>query len=927
MNDIEVLAIGGKTMSLEKQLTEKQYYSMFINEHEVVHPIRVLGDAYQEEMQKGIPDLSYIRFAQGEVYFHNRDFETAIFKWGNIINELEPWAQKNTADAYYEMGLLSNAEDLYTAIETDSLTLKTEVALQLFTLYNERGKMDSAVEVIKKTVLSNPDYPQVTEIARRFFEDRLDWENAIELAVNEANRTVTPEWFEVVISYIKNGVTKQLPPGYFSHALNVVYTLDRNLFEQLAVALWNSYEREDLYFTWIKEMNQLLFNLETNQNDHWEELSTLYKDTYFSLIDGRYLIKELTDLIPDLLTNWIRISSPSHMVIASAAVLSWNELFPVSINMSVVSEAEKIISNTEHEIDELEECLKLFDSILQWAEKNDMGENNRLKWMVQQLINFETHHLVLTGLSGTGKSTFVNTICGEDLQDSPTSSVVMFMDHPDLDVFEINNQEIIQLAGLADFQERMDRRRNALESIFEFKRPVRFLQENQLSIIDTPGLNGNQYEVMKQIHAADTVLFVLDANAPFTAKERGILSQIHDQAPNIPIHFLLNKMDTIANEQDMIRIFNETKAEIHSYLPDSKILAFSAQNDRGQQLGELKEFIRSIKSTRNIEDNRLAKLLFFIRSTITELLQKRINVENQLIESVRWNEEMHMKLTGALNQIKDAESQKTETITRSYREIKKSLQKEISEAVPKMLKECSSLIKENSDFSNIHLELNSEMNKRIQEYLEGTVLPKYYTSLQDWIGQTKEEFAQSQQFLDEMAEGFNAMYGEERFKLECDFKVLDDWRRDTDRMTSRFILEPLNILLRRTPSQFLLKSAGKLLGALSQNKTMLFNKYKNFVENDDYSETVVLVNDRFFQQFELFEKALERDISLFFRFPASVVSRAIEEAQSEVHTNQDILTKMNTNPEMFRDPLTLFEVRLRQFEWMTVAGNGAQTVY
>ncbi|MBI0578834.1 dynamin family protein [Neobacillus cucumis] len=914
-------------MSLEKQLTEKQYYSMFINEHEEVHPIRVLGDAYQEEMQKDIPDLSYIRFAQGEVYFHNRDFETAIFKWGNIINELEPWAQKNTADAYYEMGLLSNAEDLYTAIETDNLTLKTEVALQLFTLYNERGKMDSAVEVIKKTVLSNPDYPQVTEIARRFFEDRLDWENAIELAVNEANRTVTPEWFEVVISYIKNGVTKQLPPGYFSHALNVVYTLDRNLFEQLAVALWNSYEREDLYFTWIKEMNQLLFNLETNQNDHWEELSTLYKDTYFSLIDGRYLIKELTDLIPDLLTNWIRISSPSHMVIASAAVLSWNELFPVSINMNVVSEAEKIISNTEHEIDELEECLKLFDSILQWAEKNDMGENNRLKWMVQQLINFETHHLVLTGLSGTGKSTFVNTICGEDLQDSPTSSVVMFMDHPDLDVFEINNQEIIQLAGLADFQERMDRRRNALESIFEFKRPVRFLQENQLSIIDTPGLNGNQYEVMKQIHAADTVLFVLDANAPFTAKERGILSQIHDQAPNIPIHFLLNKMDTIANEQDMIQIFNETKAEIHSYLPDSKILAFSAQNDRGQQLGELKEFIRSIKSTRNIEDNRLAKLLFFIRSTITELLQKRINVENQLIESVRWNEEMHMKLTGALNQIKDAESQKTETITRSYREIKKSLQKEISEAVPKMLKECSSLIKENSDFSNIHLELNSEMNKRIQEYLEGTVLPKYYSSLQDWIGQTKEEFTQSQQFLDEMAEGFNAMYGEERFKLECDFKVLDDWRRDTDRMTSRFILEPLNILLRRTPSQFLLKSAGKLLGALSQNKTMLFNKYKNFVENDDYSETVVLVNDRFFQQFELFEKALERDISLFFRYPASVVSRAIEEAQSEVHTNQDILTKMNTNPEMFRDPLTLFEVRLRQFEWITVAGNGAQTVY
>ncbi|OIK16286.1 GTP-binding protein [Bacillus sp. MUM 116] len=914
-------------MSLEKQLTEKCYYTMFINEHGEMHPIRVLGDAYQEEMQKDIPDLSYIRFAQGEVYFQNKDFETAIFKWGQIINELEPWAKKNTADAYYEMGLLSNAEDLYTSIETDSLTLNTEVALNLFSLYYERGKIDSAVKVIKKTVLSNPDYPQVTEIARKFFEERQDWENAIELAVNEASRTVSPEWFDIVISYVQSGVTKRLSPSYFSHALNVVYTLDTKQFEQLTVALWNSYQTEESHFTWLKEINQLLFSLEVEQNEHWEELSTLFKETYFSLIDGSYLIKELTDLIPDLLSNWIRIAIPAQIVLASAAVLSWNELFPVSIHMNIVSEAEKIISKMDHEIDELEECLKLFEAILIWAEAHDMGENNRLKWMVLQMLDFDTHHLLLTGLSGSGKSTFVNTVSGEDLQDSPTSSVVVFKNHPNLEIYEINNQETIQLDGLSDFQERMDRRRNAMESIIEFKRPSLFLQENQLTIIDTPGLNGNQYEVMKQIHAADTVLFVLDANAPFTAKERGILSQIHDQAPSIPIHFLLNKMDTIANEQETVRIFNETKAEIHSYLPDSKIFAFSSHYDSGQQLSELKEFILSIKNTRNLEDKRLAKLLFFIRTTITELLQKRIDVENQLIESVRWNEEMHMKLTGALNQVKDAESQKAETITRNYRQIKKELQKEITEAVPKMLKDCSSLIKENSDFSKIHLELNSEMNNRIQEYLELTILPKYYSSLQEWIGDTKEEFTQSQQFLDEMADGFNVMYGEERFKLECDFKILDDWRRDTDRMTSRFTLEPVNILLRRTPSQFLLKSAGKLLGALSQNKNMLFNKYKAFIENEDYSETVALVNERFFQQSELFEKALERDISLFFRGPASVVMRAIEEAHTEIETNQDLLGKMNTNPELFRDPLTLFEVRLRQFEWMTVAGKGVQTVY
>jgi hypothetical protein len=146
-------------------------------------------------------------------------------------------------------------------------------------------------------------------------------------------------------------------------------------------------------------------------------------------------------------------------------------------------------------------------------------------------------------------------------------------------------------------------------------------------------------------------------------------------------------------------------------------------------------------------------------------------------------------------------------------------------------------------------------------------------------------------------------------------------------MTSRFQLEKVNILLRNTASQFLLKSAGKLFGALSQNKAMLYKKYKDFVKNDSYSEPTEVVIERFFQQFELFEKSLERDITMFFKQPLKVLNEAIEESLSQITTNQDILKKMNTNPEMFRDPLTLFEVRLRQFEWTTIAGKGVQMIY
>ncbi len=916
-------------MTLETQLKQKTYYEMFINEHENIHPIQVLGDLFQEEALKDLPDLSSIRFAQGEVYFHHKDYEAAIFKWENISNELEPWAKKNTADAYYELGLLSTAEDLYCAIETDILNLNTEVALQLFSLYLERGKLDLALSVIKKTIVANPDYPNVTDIARTFFEEQQDWNNAIELAVNEAKRTESLDWFDMIITYVEKGVTRSHAPSYFSQAVLLVFSLEKQKFEQLVSALWNSYNNEESYFTWIREMNHLLLNLDINRDGNLSVLSSLHKESFFSLIDGRYFIKSLQDFIPDCLTNWLRLADSKDTVLAAAAVLSWNELFPASISMSIVNEAEKLISLTETDMDELEECLTLFDAITTWAQSNDMGENNRVKWIVQELVDFDNQHLLITGLSGSGKSTFVNLVLGEDLQDSPTSSVVMFKDSEE-EITEITDREVTRLSDFSDFQERMDRRRNALESIIEFKRPNAFLHENKVALIDTPGLKGNyndSYEVLKNLQLADIVLFALDANAPFTDKERTVLAKIQELAPDIPIHFLLSKTDTLVNEQEAIRVFDETRERIHSYLPDALVFAFSSQYESSQQLKDLKEFIQSIKNMRNMEDKRLAKLLFYIRTTIASLMQKRVDVENQLVESVRWNEEMLQKLTGAVNQLKDTETQKTKAVVQSYRAIKETIEKDISETVPKMLQECSSFIKEDSNFSKIHLELNDEMNKRLEVYLEQTVMPKYYRLLQEWIDGCKEEFVQSQEFLNEMGESFNHMYGEERLVLDCDFKLIDDWHRDTDRMTSRFHLETINILLRRTPSQFLLKSAGKLFGALSQNKALLFNKYKSFVENEEYLEAISAVNQQFFQQFELFEKSLERDVTLFFKSPLNLLNRSAEEARTGIQTNQEMLNNMNTNPEMFRDPLTLFEVRLRQFEWMTVAGKGMQTIY
>ena len=918
-------------MTEKSQFIQKTYYKTFMESENPLHPIQVLGEEYMKEQEKEIPDLSYIRYAQGEVYFHNKDYEAAIYKWENIANELAPWARKNIGDAYYELGLLADAEDIYKSIETENSTLNTEVSLQLFSLYIERGKYDHAVAVIKKTVAVNPDYPNVTAIARAFFEEQEDWANALELAVNEAIRSESPAWFACVKGYVDRGVTVEKNPDYFSKPLTLLYALDHAEFEQLVVSLWRSYEKEDSYFAWIREINVLLFSLDIHRDGNWYMLSERFQQSYFDFINGQYLIKKLQEPVPGLLTNWLRITDPAHSIVCATALLSWNELFPSAFDAAVVEDAEILFSQKDKRMDVLEGSLELFDSIMQWAKVHEIGENIRLKWMVDKLTDYSNHNVFVAGLSGSGKSTFVNSVLGEDiLPGTPTTTAVLFADSEENEVDEITDEAVVNLTSFEQFQERLGRRRNALESIIEYKSRHDFLGGNHLALLDTPGLTGSKddrYEVFQYLPIADTILYVLDATQPLRDQELPILSYLKDLAQETPIHFLLNKMDRTQNEQEAMNVYDETRTAVATYLPEAKVFAFSAQYESRKQLQELAEFFKSIKINRNLREQRLFQLLSFIRTTITNLLQRRIDVENQLIESIRWNEELVMKLNGALNQVNDADQQKTKLITKRYRSIKEMVQRDLAEKVPTLLKECSALVTEESNFSKIHLELNDEMNKRLEAYLQDELMPGYFTSLQGWIIQSKAEFEESQAFLNELGEGFNSLYGEERLRLACDFRVLEDWQRDTDRMTSGFHLDKVNILLRRTPSQLILKSAGKLFGALTQNNAVLYSRYKSFIENEDYGDTVAAVSKQFFQPFELFEKSLERDINLFFREPLHELTGAVEGSKATIETNQESLKQLNANPELYRDPLTLFEVRLRQFEWLTMAGSGVEAMY
>ncbi|MCQ6275168.1 dynamin family protein [Bacillus sp. V3B] len=894
-------------MTIEKQLIEKMYYETFLNNDPEKEPIQVLGEAYMEEQKKGIPDLSSIRFAQGELYFQYKDYEAAIFKWENIENEWGPWAKKNMADAYFELRLLPTAEDIYKSITTDDLTLHIEVSLQLFSLYIERGKLELATQVIKETISLNPDYPNVTRLAQSFFEKHQDWSNAIELALNEAMRLESTQWYDVLIGYVEEGRTRTKEPVYFENVLSVLTNIDADRFERFVASLWNSYKDRETHISWMVMIDRVMTKLDRDRVHSWSELSRLYEESYLKLINGTHLIEEIGAMIPSLLTNWMKICDSNYALAAATAVISWSEMFPRTLESSTVYEAENLLLEVEQHSSGFEEAIRLADEILNWAGKQDLQVAKTITWILDTLKDKESYRLLIVGTNESGKSAVINSVVGRHVLPEDNSALVMVDYHDQSEIYEIAETEI-QPADRIEEESSFRYQRS-----FHAKLDSTFLQENQISFIDTPSLNDSD-ELFSCLHAADGILFVLNANTPFTEKEQQVLLQIKEKIPNVTIHFLLNKMDGVYDEK--VNNINEIGATIKSFVQEAEVFAFSSHYDSHSQLSDLRQFLSTHYTKADIVVGRTTNLLYFIRRMITYLLSKRVEKENMLVDSIKWNEEMVSKLSGAIHQMGDLEAEKVRMMAKSYHSIRDKMKQELMEKIPKLLRECSEYIKENSDFRNLHIALNDEMNKKLEIYLEEQAMPEYFRSIQQWIADCADEFNEVQISLDEMCEGFNALYDKDKLKLKCDFKVLEDWRRDADRMTSGIYWEKMNILLRFTPSQFLLKSAGKLLGGLSQNKTMLYNKYKQYVETEDYQEVAQLIASRFLQQFELFEKSIERDITIFFRNPLAVLNQTVEESRLEIAKNKEALDNIRQNPEWYQDPLTFFELKLRQNEWL-----------
>ncbi|MEK3890136.1 GTP-binding protein [Bacillus sp. FSL K6-3431] len=907
-------------MVMEESLIQKLYYEkLVLNTEKHDQPIAILGDLYFKEQKNELPDLSNIRFAQGEVYFHNKDFEAAIFKWENIQNELEPWAKKNKADAYFELDLLETAEKIYQSIKTDSLTLNTEITLQLFGIYlAEQRKLD-ADQMIKQAVMINPDYPNVTKLARAFFEDQHNWSSSIELAVNEAMRTSSLNWFQILNIYVENGYTKSINPTYFIPAMSLLSDMDMEQFEISVVDLWLSYEQEETYLSWICEASQLILETDFNHEFKLRRLPTLLQETYMDLISGKYYIVEIQSVVPDLLKAWMKIADSSTAFYASASLLAWEDIFPNSLEKEEIEKAEFVLSNTHGDNSLMEEMLDIFKMIEKKAFKQQIEVDQFSAWMINRLAEFGNRRVLIGGSPESEKLDVITTIIGQEAKPSNANAeTILYRYGSNPSVQAVTEVGIIPLASQFDVNEVASNPNTIIDIAVD--KPL--FDNKQMAIVHLPNYNWSSIDdnvIPDSVRLADNILYILNDSAPFSSNELTNLLNMKEKNPGLQVDFILKLSAENGNDQESSDLLNDTKKHIKDYFPGANLVSYSTTLDKSNELDKLSRFLQKSMEMENWRHNRITNTLYYMKQTLIYLAQQQIRIEEELSNVIDRDEDILSKIQGSIHQLHDMEEDKKQVIQEAYQAIKIEIKTEFVKNIPNLIKGSSDIIKEDSDFRNIHLELNEEMNKKINLYIQNNVMPIYISSLQDWITFAQNELTLSQEQLTEWEHSFNTLLGEDRIQASCDFQILNDWQRDADRMTSSFDMEQENIILRRTPSQVLLKGAGKLFGAMPINNKVLANAYKSFIVNEDYQEVTESISRKFFLQFELFEKAIARDIHIFYREPFSVLEHAVAELNSEKEKNQADLLAIRSNPEVFRDPLTLFEVRIRQYEWMNYA--------
>jgi hypothetical protein len=919
-------------MGNEINLVNKTYYQTFIplNQHAVL-TMKQLSNMLSTAADS--TQIDELRFIQGEIYYLFEDYESSIFKWSKLEGTMSEWAKKNTGDAYVKLRKFHDAESMFKSVKPITRTINLEKLLALFFLYKQKGQQDLAIEAIKEAMKVDPDYQHLSRMANEYYEEIGIHQDAIMLSVSEYGRTKDHYWLQTIHRYIESGMSEKVEPVHFIPILPVLVTQEPSVFHHFIISLWDRYEQTSFYLDWLDAFHTWLFYQHETipTNFIYEKLLDYMELAFLHLTNGSYLLsKDKEKLISQLLINSYRLleKSNSYRHSICAAVVAWGEEIPGSIPKEMVESSRKqVLGKALSALKK--DLLHLKSQMYQWADEKQFSVDSLIDWWVKYFEDKKNIHLLIAGTFSNGKTSFIHSLIGENIllaSDLPTTSTLVHLHYgPDKEFHRLTEKDIQQFTKLEQLHSfttiEHEQERNQDQGIIDIAWPTEFFTGKNITLIDSPGFNdirNDENPTKKHISMADSILFVLSAEAPFRKTERDILMELLEGNPHLEVNFLLNKVDYM-EEEEIEEVLEDVSRKIKKYFGNAALIPYSSvepeyySDDFGQflqgrssallnsetvQLGRLRKTIPWFKKLLDSFEKEKEKAILRLNAKIMEL-QDQIKLLQSVYEEVYKTKEQMLYL-----------------LNREYDAIKDRLIRQLEEKVPQAIKGCSSLIQVNSDFKNLDLLLNDEINRELERLVRYDILPNFQIELEEWLNHCSKRFSdftlqkeQIEQILTYIFEGVRL-----DFNLETVDRTVESQRVYQRRIINNFKFDPLAVLPEHNVKKALLMGAGRLLGRFNNTNSMLYEQYLKYFDTETFEEPKKEIQEMISLHFFDFHSPILKEVEKMVAELLGTLDHFILVIKQDLKEREVELDSFESTPELIDDPIQLFRILVRRQE-------------
>ena len=207
--------------------------------------------------------------------------------------------------------------------------------------------------------------------------------------------------------------------------------------------------------------------------------------------------------------------------------------------------------------------INAFNDVIRFSD--DISDNS-----VQCISNMEQQilepgcRIAVVGEFNRGKTSFINAILGEKILPesvSPWTAVQTEIAFSEIEMASIwtetGYKRNIAREQLENWLTKSDKQSEKAKKA-RIGIPASFLQDNEVTLIDTPGLNDHEdldYRTFDAVRDADIMIWMLSSSSPFSNSELNYVIDLVRQSIVRHVIFVMNKIDAV-EEEDIDKLLN-----------------------------------------------------------------------------------------------------------------------------------------------------------------------------------------------------------------------------------------------------------------------------------------------------------------------------------------------------------------------------------